>query len=138
VSAQGTSPRPGPSDALVDPVAMRDIVIARSRTLDDPLTTRVLAEIARSEAMNDRGRRGPLPQRTRTHPEAVKVAPPKILAAAEAVANARAGERTPERSPDMIAARRQEPSSAHTPDEIIVPRGPTRGGFARDEPFRKK
>lgn len=55
-------------DALVDPVAMRDIVISRARTLDDPLTTRVLAEIARSEALSDRPHRG----RPQAEPDAAR------------------------------------------------------------------
>jgi hypothetical protein len=50
VLASGSARRTIPLDALVDPVAMRDIVISRARTLDDPLTTRVLAEIARNDA----------------------------------------------------------------------------------------
>jgi hypothetical protein len=49
--ADGSARRMTPlADALLDPVAGRDIVISRARTLDDPLTTRVLAEIARGEA----------------------------------------------------------------------------------------
>jgi hypothetical protein len=52
--ADGSSHRSTPlADALLDPVAMRDIVISRVRTLDDPLTTRVLAEIARRTTRND-------------------------------------------------------------------------------------
>ncbi len=52
--ADGSSHRPTPlADALLDPVAMRDIVISRVRTLDDPLTTRVLAEIARRTTRDD-------------------------------------------------------------------------------------
>jgi hypothetical protein len=49
VIADGSARRGTPLDALVDPVAMRDIVISRARTLHDPLTTRVLAEVARKD-----------------------------------------------------------------------------------------
>ena len=34
---------------LPDPVAMRSIVLSRSRTLEDPLTTRMLAELSRAD-----------------------------------------------------------------------------------------
>jgi hypothetical protein len=70
--AVGTSPSVKMADALVDPVAMRDIVISRARTLDDPLTTRVLAEIARSEAP---GERATVPQRARARIRTVRIAP---------------------------------------------------------------
>jgi hypothetical protein len=39
---------------LIDPVSAHDIVLSRARTIDDPLTTRVLAEIARADAMSER------------------------------------------------------------------------------------
>jgi hypothetical protein len=53
IIADGSSRRATLLDALVDPVAMRDIVISRARTLDDPLTTRVLAEVARKDALDE-------------------------------------------------------------------------------------
>ncbi len=53
----GSTSRPTPlADSLLDPIAMRDIVISRVRTLDDPLTTGVLAEIARSAVTRDLAR----------------------------------------------------------------------------------
>jgi hypothetical protein len=130
--------KPAPlADALVDPVAMRDIVISRVRTLDDPLTTRVLAEIARTEAMNDPARTAPLTPRTRTR-DAVKMASPKFLAAI----GTRAGEHPPARPPDMIADEPKQPPSPHTPedaDELATPRRrTTRRSISREEPFRKK
>lgn len=49
--ATGSSHRPTPlGDAHVDPDAARSVVISRVRTLDDPFTTQLLAEIARNEA----------------------------------------------------------------------------------------
>ena len=70
--AIGTAPSVKVGDALVDPVAMRDIVISRARTLDDPLTTRVLAEIARSEALSEHVAH---PHRARSHVETLKIPP---------------------------------------------------------------
>lgn len=130
--------KPAPlADALADPVAMRDIVISRVRTLDDPLTTGVLAEIARTEAMNDPARTAPLTPRTRTR-DAVRMATPKFLAAI----GTRAGERPPARPPDMIADEPKRPPSAPTPedaDELATPRRrTTRRSISREEPFRKK
>jgi hypothetical protein len=131
--------KPAPlADALVDPVAMRDIVISRARTLDDPLTTRVLAEIARTVAQNEPARTAPLTPRTRTRDAVVRMAPPKFLAAI----GTRAGERPPARSPDMIADEPKQPPSPHTPedaDELATPpRRTTRRSISREEPFRKK
>lgn len=112
--ADGSSRRATPlSDALLDPVAMRDIVISRARTLDDPLTTRVLAEIARGEAKNDRG----LPAN----------GAPRVPASGSA----------PARSPDMAAAASPRTSSRNTRDDISR-RRTGRRAIARDEPFRKK
>jgi hypothetical protein len=151
----GAPSRPAPDRALVDPVAMRDIVISRARTVDDPLTTRVLAEIARTEATHDetnkRGQRGPLPQRARTLADVVKVAPPKILSAATAATaaiaataeNASSGPRTSAHSPDTGAAEPPKPESTHTqprePEEVVVAsRRTTRRGIVPSEPNRKK
>jgi hypothetical protein len=121
--------KPAPlADALVDPVAMRDIVISRARTLDDPLTTRVLAEIARTEAQNDLARTAPLTPRTRTRDAVVKIAPPKFLPAI--------GTRAGERPPGMRADEPKQPDDA---DELATPRRrTTRRSISREEPFRKK
>ncbi len=120
VIADGSSRRATPlSDALLDPVAMRDIVIARARTLDDPMTTRVLAEIARAEAKSDRPSQRA--QRVSATDDAAVIAPSRVAT----------------RSADMIAASRT--SSRSTRDEIAVSRRRTaRRSIAREEPFRKK
>jgi hypothetical protein len=121
VIADGSSRRATPlSDALLDPVAMRDIVISRARTLDDPMTTRVLAEIARGEAMNNRptySQRAPAPD------DAATIAPARRAA----------------RSPDTITTESPDQPSRNTRDDISMPRRRTaRRAIARDEPFRKK
>lgn len=117
VIADGSSRRATPlSDALLDPVAMRDIVISRARTLDDPLTTRVLAEIARGEATNNR----PVPH---SHDDAAASAPARRAA----------------RSPDMIPTEPSDAFSGDTRHDISMPRRRTaRRAIVRDEPFRKK
>ncbi|HWO24418.1 MAG TPA: hypothetical protein VNO30_36990 [Kofleriaceae bacterium] len=142
---------PVPADALVDPVAMRDIVLSRARTVDDPLTTRVLAEIARSDeneatpegAENPRGQRGPLPQRARTRDVGVNVAPPKILSASIPALEKPTREIGPAHSPDTDAVEPTDPASPHTQprasEEIAVPRSrTTRHGIAPPELPRKK
>lgn len=53
-SRPASIPPSDPALKLFDPVSMHDIVLARARTIDDPLTTRLLAEIARTDAMDDR------------------------------------------------------------------------------------
>ncbi|HWU87583.1 MAG TPA: hypothetical protein VN253_09935 [Kofleriaceae bacterium] len=50
-------PPSDPGIRLVDPVSMHDIVLSRARTIDDPLTTQLLAEISRSDLMNERASR---------------------------------------------------------------------------------
>ena len=101
---------------LVDPVARHDIVLSRARTLDDPLTTRVLAEITRNDVVADRAERAPAPQRAATRTTAEKRAP------------ALSGERTAASSPDT-EVHDQRP---------VLGRRTTRRSIARDEPSRKK
>lgn len=43
-----------PAVKLFDPVSMSDIVLSRARTIDDPLTTRLLAEISRTDLTRER------------------------------------------------------------------------------------
>jgi len=114
--------------APVDPVAMRDIVISRARTLDDPLTTRVLAEIARKDAMSDPRGRALLAQRAPTYGNAVKL-PPRT-----------SEDRTAVRASDTPPAEAPSPTSRVTRDAIATSRRRTgrRPPIARDEPFRKK
>jgi hypothetical protein len=120
VAAQGSSPQ------IVDPVARHDIVISRARTLHDPLTTGLLAEIARMEAANDRGSRPSHTQRARTYGNAVKISLPK------------SEDRTAGRPPDMLPTEPPEPTSRESRDAIAAARRTTRRVVARDEPFRKK
>src|SRR5262249_55746953 len=110
--------------ALVDPVAMHDIVLARARTLDDPLTTRVLAESSREDAVTDHEQRALHPQRAVTRTLAEKRVP--VLS----------GERTATRSPDMSG---HATTPRETRDKLpALGRRTTRRAIARDEPFRKK
>lgn len=132
--AVGTGPSRRMADALVDPVAMRDIVISRARTLDDPLTTRVLAEIARGEESEREGESEPMPapQRTRT----VKLGPSRT---ANAISHA---------STIAIAAAHATTAVMALPDASLPPdteeadpeprRRNTRRGIPREEPARKK
>lgn len=60
--AAGSSHRPTPlGDVHVDPDAARSVVISRVRTLDDPFTTQLLAEIARNEAARSADQDSPDP-----------------------------------------------------------------------------
>jgi hypothetical protein len=60
--AAGSSQRPTPlGDSHVDPDAARGVAISRVRTLDDPFTTQLLAEIARNEAARTSDKDPPTP-----------------------------------------------------------------------------
>ena len=104
---------------------MHDIVLSRARTIDDPLTTRLLAEIARTDAMNDR-RSGLM-----FLPTAGIVGRARDVVGADLA--------------DLIVT---DPESSHTDDnhpvgpedELRARRRATRRlmGRPKDEPFRKK
>lgn len=106
-------PEPDPSIKLVDPVSMNDIVLSRARTIDDPLTTRLLAEISRTDLMNERE---------------VHLRPTRDLTpSAPAVAGRESAELGAARSPileDELRARVRT-----TRRQVVRP---------KDEPFRKK
>jgi hypothetical protein len=87
---------------------MRDIVVSRARTLDDPLTTRVLAEIARSRAMSETN-----PQHLHGRAETVKIAP-------------------------LAATSSESPSHPRHHDIAMPRRRTVRRPISREEPFRKK
>lgn len=122
---------------LHDPVALRDIVLARARTIDDPLTTRVLAEIARADAASERAQLG----------RADTVEAPAML-----LTRARSTERTipPSPAPDLIVTDPEPHDRANRralldaddddADELRLRRRTTRQTIlrAKDEPFRKK
>ena len=106
---------------------MRDIVISRARTLDDPLTTRVLAEIARAAAEAE-----PVPQRTRT----VKLGPART---ANAISHASTIASTTAHATTAVMSL---PETAEVPDvdaaDAETRRRTTRRGIPREEPARKK
>jgi hypothetical protein len=108
VFAKGSSRRPAPLDEpLVDPVAMQDIVISRARTLHDPLTTRVLAELARKKTSSDAAIVLP------TAPEAANA--PRATPA-----EARSGTRTATKSPDPPTEQAPPPAALEPSDARIT------------------
>jgi hypothetical protein len=117
--AAGVDPFSKTVPVLVDPVAMRDIVLSRVRTLDEPRTARVLAQIARAPTP------GELEPATSTRP--TEQMPPSKL------------------PPALVEARRDPPGPRDARDTRAtrqeLPRLGRRGSrrpIARDEPFRKK
>ena len=119
VLAEGSSRQPAPPDEpLVDPVAMRDIVISRARTLDDPLTTRVLAELARKKTSSDAAivlPAAPEPgEPARSDHATKKISPAKLPA------EARSGTRTATRSPDAPAEQEPPPAPLEPSDARIT------------------
>jgi hypothetical protein len=125
-----TEPITQPAVKLFDPVSMSDIVLSRTRTIDDPLTTRLLAEISRTDMTRDR--------------EAARARPGlSLLPTAGGIERAREGavhelaelivtdpeapppvDDRPLGSDDELRARRR------TPHRMM--------GLPKDEPFRKK
>ena len=128
-SGPAFDPPSDPALKLVDPVSMHDIVLSRARTIDDPLTTRLLAEIARSDAMGDRSQ----------HARSGLV----LLPTAGIVDRKR--ERIAAELADLIVT---DPETSQTDDncavgpedELRVRRRMTRrlADRPKDEPFRKK
>lgn len=144
VLAEGSTRRATPLvDPLVDPVAMRDIVIARAQTLEDPLTSRVLAEIARKRTRSDVGI--PLPGLAGADPDAGPVpgAAQADAAPQESPSTGRATVRIGLPRPPGAGPRSGTRTAARPPEALAGPEAPPsapgrRRPIARDEPFRKR
>jgi hypothetical protein len=136
------------AEPLVDPVAMRDIVLSRARTLDDPLTTRMLAEVTRKRTRSNIAivppdDREAAPDEPSPGERPTMKLPPLRLPTA-AAADARSESRTATRSHDTLAEQALQPTPPESSDtratreEIPSPnRRGARRPIARDEPFRK-
>jgi len=141
---------------LIDPVAMQGIVISRARTLDDPLTTRVLAEVARTEPRSSASiataaaravtrEIAPADPEAHEEPAPSRRRPTMRLAPSKLPAERRSESRTSEHSSDTPDARATEATSPEArdtrPTRKEIP-GMNRQGagrpIARDEPFRKR
>jgi hypothetical protein len=125
-AAGGVDPFSKTVPVLVDPVAMRDIVLSRVRTLDGPRTAR--AEAARASTP------GELEPATSTRP--TERMPPSRLPAALAEDRPEPRDTSPTRP--TRATRTTRTTRTTRKDLPPLSRRGARQPIARDEPFRKK